>query len=141
MRVYRVMKAYRMLLEHHAAAERGRDGRVAVDRPDSRSCSYIFEIGCDNGSPPTLRARRVRSPRDRPLAADHASRKPTIERHGRNARGTRRRAHGSILSRRGIGLSISVIMLDLATLCSPLSTSSSISAVEFSHASEVSPAT
>ena len=41
-----------MLLEHHAAGERGRDGRVAVDRPDSRWCSYIFEIGCDNGSPP-----------------------------------------------------------------------------------------
>jgi len=70
------MKAYRMLLEHHAAAGRGRDGRVAVDRPDSRWCSYIFEIGCDNGSPRTLRARRVRSPRDRPLAADHASRSP-----------------------------------------------------------------
>jgi hypothetical protein len=46
------MKAYRMLLERHAAAERRRDGRVAVDRSDRRWCSYIFEIGCDNGSPP-----------------------------------------------------------------------------------------
>jgi transposase InsO family protein len=45
------MKAYRMLLERHAAAERRRDGRVAVDRSDGRWCSYIFGNGCDNGSP------------------------------------------------------------------------------------------
>jgi putative transposase len=50
-RVYRVMKTHRLLLERHAdkAAERRHDGRVAVDRSDTRWCSDSFEIGCDNG--------------------------------------------------------------------------------------------
>lgn len=50
-RVYRVMKAHRLLLERHAGngAERRHDGRVAVDRSDTRWCSDGFEIGCDNG--------------------------------------------------------------------------------------------
>lgn len=50
-RVYRVMKAHGLLLARHtgAGAERRHDGRVAVDRPDTRWCSDGFEIGCDNG--------------------------------------------------------------------------------------------
>jgi len=50
-RVYRVMKAHRLLLERHTGGgeERRHDGRVAVDRPDTRWCSDGFEIGCDNG--------------------------------------------------------------------------------------------
>ncbi len=50
-RVYRVMKAHGLLLERHsgAGAERRHEGRVAVDRPDTRWCSDGFEIGCDNG--------------------------------------------------------------------------------------------
>lgn len=50
-RVYRVMKAYGLLLERHTGngEDRRHDGRVAVDRPDSRWCSDGFEIGCDNG--------------------------------------------------------------------------------------------
>jgi putative transposase len=50
-RVYRVMKAHRLLLERHTGngQERRHDGRVAVDRPDTRWCSDGFEIGCDNG--------------------------------------------------------------------------------------------
>jgi putative transposase len=50
-RVYRVMKAHGLLLERHTGngIERRHDGRVAVDRPDSRWCSDGFEIGCDNG--------------------------------------------------------------------------------------------
>jgi len=50
-RVYRVMKAHRLLLERHSGngEERRHDGRVAVDRPDTRWCSDGFEIGCDNG--------------------------------------------------------------------------------------------
>ena len=50
-RVYRVMKAHGLLLERHTGAgeERRHDGRVAVDRPDTRWCSDGFEIGCDNG--------------------------------------------------------------------------------------------
>jgi putative transposase len=50
-RVYRVMKAHGLLLACHtgAGAERRHDGRVAVDRPDTRWCSDGFEIGCDNG--------------------------------------------------------------------------------------------
>jgi hypothetical protein len=45
------MKAHGLLLERHTgeAAERRHDGRVAVDRPDTRWCSDGFEIGCDNG--------------------------------------------------------------------------------------------
>jgi len=50
-RVYRVMKAHGLLLERHTGShvERRHDGRVAVDRPDTRWCSDGFEIGCDNG--------------------------------------------------------------------------------------------
>ena len=50
-RVYRVMKAHWLLLERHAdkGAERRHDGRIAVDRSDTRWCSDSFEIGCDNG--------------------------------------------------------------------------------------------
>jgi transposase InsO family protein len=50
-RVYRIMKAHGLLLERHTGTggERRHDGRVAVDRPDTRWCSDAFEIGCDNG--------------------------------------------------------------------------------------------
>jgi putative transposase len=50
-RVYRVMKAHGLLLKRHIGngEERRHDGRVAVDRPDTRWCSDGFEIGCDNG--------------------------------------------------------------------------------------------
>ena len=45
------MKAHGLLLERHTGKgeERRHDGRVAVDRPDTRWCSDGFEIGCDNG--------------------------------------------------------------------------------------------
>ena len=56
-----------MLLEHHAAAERGRDGRVAVDRPDSRWCSYIFEIGLFPLTTP------LESPQSKGMAEMHAA--------------------------------------------------------------------
>ena len=50
-RVHRVMKVYGLLLERHTGTgeERRHDGRVAVDRPDTRWCSDGFEIACDNG--------------------------------------------------------------------------------------------
>jgi putative transposase len=50
-RVYRIMKTHGLLLERHTGngGERRHDGRVAVDRPDTRWCSDGFEIGCDNG--------------------------------------------------------------------------------------------
>jgi putative transposase len=50
-RVYRIMKAHRLLLERCTGngKERRHDGRIAVDRPDTRWCSDGFEIGCDNG--------------------------------------------------------------------------------------------
>src|SRR5262249_52414894 len=50
-RVYSVMKANGLLLERHTGSgqERRHDGRIAVDRPDTRWCSDGFEIGCDNG--------------------------------------------------------------------------------------------
>jgi putative transposase len=50
-RVYRVMKVHGLLLQRHTGngVERRHDGRVAVDRPDTRWCSDGFEIGCDNG--------------------------------------------------------------------------------------------
>jgi putative transposase len=50
-RVYRVMKAHGLLLERHTGSgeEQRHDGRIAVDRPDTRWCSDGFEIGCDNG--------------------------------------------------------------------------------------------
>ena len=50
-RVYRVMKAHGLLLQRHTGTgeERRHDGRIAVDRPDTRWCSDGFEIGCDNG--------------------------------------------------------------------------------------------
>ena len=45
------MKARGLLLEPRTGAgrERRHDGRVAVDRPDTRWRSDGFEIGCDNG--------------------------------------------------------------------------------------------
>lgn len=50
-RVWRVMQAHRLLLARHCGVggERRHDGRVAVDRSDTRWCSDGFEIGCDNG--------------------------------------------------------------------------------------------
>ena len=50
-RVYRVMKVHGLLLERHSGTgiERRHDGRVAVDKSDTRWCSDGFEIGCDNG--------------------------------------------------------------------------------------------
>jgi len=50
-RVYRVMKTHGLLLQRHSGTslERRHDGRVAVDRSDTRWCSDGFEIGCDNG--------------------------------------------------------------------------------------------
>jgi putative transposase len=50
-RVYRVMKVHGLLLARHIGTgeERRHDGRVAVDRSDTRWCSDGFEIGCDNG--------------------------------------------------------------------------------------------
>jgi putative transposase len=50
-RVYRVMKTHRLLLERHTGRgqQRRHDGRVAVDRSNTRWCSDGFEIGCDNG--------------------------------------------------------------------------------------------
>jgi putative transposase len=50
-RVYRIMKVHGLLLERHTGTgeERRHDGRVAVDRPNTRWCSDGFEIGCDNG--------------------------------------------------------------------------------------------
>ena len=40
-----------LMLQRHTGdgEERRHDGRVAVDRPDTRWCSDGFEIGCDNG--------------------------------------------------------------------------------------------
>ena len=49
-RVWRVMKAYGLLLTRHAGGtERRHDGRVAVDARNTRWCSDGFEIACDNG--------------------------------------------------------------------------------------------
>src|SRR5262249_27682031 len=50
-RVYRVMKAHGLLLERHTGKgeERRHDGRVAVDRSDTRWCSDGLRIACDNG--------------------------------------------------------------------------------------------
>jgi putative transposase len=50
-RVYRVMKAHRLLLARHAGGvdERRHDGRIAVDSSNTRWCSDGFEIGCENG--------------------------------------------------------------------------------------------
>jgi putative transposase len=45
------MKAHRLRLERHTGgdAQRRHDGRVAVDRSDTRCCSDGFEIGGENG--------------------------------------------------------------------------------------------
>jgi putative transposase len=45
------MKAHGLMLERHTGNGEARrhDGRVVVDRPDTRWCSDGFEIGCDNG--------------------------------------------------------------------------------------------
>lgn len=50
-RVYRVMKVHGLLLNRHTGngEERRHDGRVAVDRSNTRWCSDGFEIACDNG--------------------------------------------------------------------------------------------
>jgi putative transposase len=50
-RIYRIMKAHRLLLERHTGSgvERRHDGRIAVARSDLRWCSDGFEIGCANG--------------------------------------------------------------------------------------------
>jgi len=60
-RVYRVMKAHGLLLERHTGngEERRHDGRVAVDRPDTRWCSDGFEPECPRPAPPAR--PRVRS--------------------------------------------------------------------------------
>lgn len=49
-RVWRVMKAHRLLLTRHAGgAERRHDGRIAVPERNTRWCSDGFEIACANG--------------------------------------------------------------------------------------------
>jgi putative transposase len=50
-RVYRVMRVHGLLLQPHSGKgeERRHDGRVAVDRRNTRWCSDALEIGCDNG--------------------------------------------------------------------------------------------
>lgn len=50
-RVYRVMKVHGLLLQPHSGKgeERRHDGRIAVDRRNTRWCSDALEIGCDNG--------------------------------------------------------------------------------------------
>ena len=50
-RVYRVMKVHGLLLQRHNGSreERRHDGRVAVDRRNTRWCSDALEIACDNG--------------------------------------------------------------------------------------------
>lgn len=50
-RVYRIMKVHGLLLNRHTGRgeERCHDGRVAVDRSNTRWCSDGFEIACDNG--------------------------------------------------------------------------------------------
>jgi putative transposase len=49
-RIYRVMKANRLLLQRHAGGvdERRHDGRIAVEQSNLRWCSDGFEIACDN---------------------------------------------------------------------------------------------
>jgi len=50
-RIYRVMKIHGLLLNRHTGTgeECRHDGRVAVDRSDTRWCSDGFKIACDNG--------------------------------------------------------------------------------------------
>lgn len=50
-RVYRVMKVHGLLLQPHSqkGEERHHDGRVAVDRHNTRWRSDALEIACDNG--------------------------------------------------------------------------------------------
>jgi putative transposase len=53
-RVYRVMRTHGLLLERrprHAQSARRHDGRVAVDRSNTRWCSDGFEFRCDDGVP------------------------------------------------------------------------------------------
>jgi putative transposase len=53
-RVYRVMHTHGLLLERrprHAQSTRRHDGKVAVDRSNTRWCSDGFEFRCDDGSP------------------------------------------------------------------------------------------
>jgi putative transposase len=78
-RLYRVMKANGLLLERPTGTgeERRHDGRVAVDRPDTRWCSDGFEIGCETASgfaspSPSTAATARRSPGSRRPAASRA---------------------------------------------------------------------
>ena len=49
-RVYRVMKAHKMLLTRHAGGvERRHDGKIAVERSNLRWCSDGFELAGDDG--------------------------------------------------------------------------------------------
>jgi putative transposase len=53
-RVYRVMHTHGLLLERrprHAQSARRHDGKVAVDRSNTRWCSDGFEFRCDDGAP------------------------------------------------------------------------------------------
>ena len=53
-RVYRVMRAHGLLLERrprHARSARRHDGKVAVERSNTRWCSDGFEFRCDDGAP------------------------------------------------------------------------------------------
>src|SRR5947207_5208373 len=84
------MKAYGLLLDRHAGAgeERRHNGRIAVDRPDTRWCSDGFEIGCDNGEKVRIAftldcATARRSPGWQPLAASTAPISATDDRKRR----------------------------------------------------------
>lgn len=51
-RVYRVMRDHHLLLYRHGqrpVSQRRHDGKVAVDRSNTRWCSDGFELSCDNG--------------------------------------------------------------------------------------------
>ncbi|MBB5510740.1 transposase InsO family protein [Paraburkholderia sp. JPY681] len=52
-RVYRVMREHQLLLRRPGVRRdtRRHDGRVAVDRSDTRWCSDGFEFRCDDGTP------------------------------------------------------------------------------------------
>jgi len=51
-RVYRVMRDHHLLLYRHGqrpVSQRRHDGKVAVDKSNTRWCSDGFELSCDNG--------------------------------------------------------------------------------------------
>ncbi|WP_321948297.1 IS3 family transposase, partial [Burkholderia cenocepacia] len=52
-RVYRVMREHQLLLRRPGVRrdKRRHDGRVAVDRSNTRWCSDGFEFRCDDGTP------------------------------------------------------------------------------------------